>query len=394
MRTIDDAQRRARLAERHRLAPEHRAGDVAIVAGDVCGLHASDPATVFLAARARLKDPSVGAIERALYEERSVVRMLGMRRTVFVVPAQLAAVVQASSTRAIVPAQRRLLVKHVEEGDVAADGEAWLRAALDDTLRALEARGEAKTAELSQDVPALRSRLSLTPDKPYAATPQVGPRVLFLLAAEGLIVRGRPLGSWTSTLYRWSPMSTWLETGGLADLDTDDAAAQLVRAWLRAFGPGTYADLKWWTGWTAALLKRALKRVGPVEVALQGGAAGLVLPGDDEPVAAPAGPFAALLPALDPAPMGWQARDWYLGAHRERLFDYSGNIGPTVWWDGRIVGGWAQRKDGEIAFALLEDVGADAAAAIAAEARRVGDWIGDVRVTPRFRTPLERELVA
>lgn len=104
---------------------------------------------------------------------------------------------------------------------------------------------------------------------------------------------------------------------------------------------------------------------------------------------------AVLLPALDPAPMGWQARDWYLGAHRERLFDRSGNIGPTVGWDGRIVGGWAQRKeDGRVVLALLEDTGADAAAAIAAEAQRVRDWIGDVRVTPRVRTPLERELVA
>ena len=117
-----------------------------------------------------------------------------------------------------------------------------------------------------------------------------------------------------------------------------------------------------------------------------------MLAGDEEPPAAPGEPWAALLPGLDPAPMGWQERGWYLGAHRERLFDRSGNIGPTVWWDGRIVGGWAQRPDGEIALGLLEDVGADGAAAIATEARRVRDWIGDVRVTPRFRTPLEREL--
>jgi len=129
-------------------------------------------------------------------------------------------------------------------------------------------------------------------------------------------------------------------------------------------------------------------------VALRSGATALVLAGDDEPVAAPAQPWAALLPALDPAPMGWQERGWYLGEHRRRLFDRSGNIGPSVWWNGRIVGGWAQRKDGEIAFELLEDAGAEAAAAIAAEAQRVRAWTGDVRVTPRFRTPLERELSA
>ncbi len=394
MRAISDAERRARLALRHHLAPSLRADDVAAVAGEICGLHASDPASVFLAARARLRDPSVEAIEHALYGERSLVRILGMRRTVFVVPVDLAAVVQASSTRAIVPVQRKLLIKHLHEAGVTGDGEAWLRAAQDDTLRALKERGEAKAAELSQDVPALRERLALAQGKSYGATPQVGPRVLFLLAAEGRIVRGRPLGSWTSTLYRWAPMSSWLPAG-LDGLDTEAAAASLVERWLRAYGPGTYADLKWWTGWPAGLLKRALARVDPVEVALEGGAVGLVLRGDDEPVAGATEPFAALLPALDPAPMGWQARDWYLGSHRERLFDYSGNIGPTVWWDGRIVGGWAQRKaDGEVVLALLEDPGADAAAAIAAEAQRVRDWIGEVRVTPRFRTPLERALAS
>jgi hypothetical protein len=397
VRTISDAERRARLALRHRLASSARADDVAAVTGEICGLHATDPASVFLAARARLREPSVEAIERALYRERSLVRILGMRRTMFVVPVELAAVVHASSTRALVPVQRKLLVKHLEEGGVTGDGDAWLRTAMDDTLRALEARGEAKATELSQDVPALRSKLALAQDKSYAANPAVGPRVLFLLAAEGKIVRGRPLGTWTSTLYRWAPMSSWLPAG-LGELDAEDAATELVRRWLWAFGPGTYADLKWWTGWPAGLLRHALARVDPVEVALEGGVAGLVLPGDDEldpSPPTPAEPFAALLPALDPAPMGWQARDWYLGAHRERLFDRSGNIGPTVWWDGRIVGGWAQRKDdGEVVLALLEDAGAEASAAIAAEAQRVRDWIGDVRVTPRFRTPLERELVA
>jgi hypothetical protein len=41
---------------------------------------------------------------------------------------------------------------------------------------------------------------------------------------------------------------------------------------------------------------------------------------------------------------------------------------------------------------LLEDIGAEGEAAVDDEAARLRDWIGDVRVTPRFRTPLEREL--
>jgi len=283
--------------------------------------------------------------------------------------------------------ERKVAVTLLQSSGVTEDGERWLADVQAQTLRALAARGEARGSELSQDVPALREKVSR-----FGATQGMTTRVLFLLAAEGRIVRGRPQGSWTSSLWRWAPIDRWLP-GGLAQLDTDAAAAELVRGWLHAFGPGTYADLKWWTGWTAGLLRRALAQVGPVEVALANGARAYVLAGDEAPVAAPAdGPWVALLPALDPAPMGWQERGWYLGAHRERLFDRSGNIGPTVWCDGRIVGGWAQRKDGEIALGLLEDPGADAAAAIAAEAQRLRDWIGDVRVTPRFRTPLEREL--
>ena len=391
MRTVSDAERRARLAVRQHLAPSARADDVAVVAGDVAGLHASDPASVLLAARARLRDATPQDVEHALYEARSLVRLLGMRRTMFVVPVDLAAVVQASSTRALLPRERKLSVSLLQTSGITDDGERWLADVEEQTLRALAARGQAKAAELSADVPALREKVGIASDKPYGTTQGMTTRVLFLLAAEGRIVRGRPLGSWTSSLYRWSLMDEWLP-GGLPELDPDEASADLVRRWLHAFGPGTYADLKWWTGWPAAQLRRALAAVGPVEVSLDGGATGLLLPGDLEPVAPPAEPWTAFLPGLDPAPMGWMARDWYLGAHRERLFDRSGNIGPTVWWGGRIVGGWAQRKDGDIAFALLEDPGSEAAAAIAAEAERLREWIGDVRVTPRFRTPLEREL--
>jgi hypothetical protein len=105
-------------------------------------------------------------------------------------------------------------------------------------------------------------------------------------------------------------------------------------------------------------------------------------------------PWVALLPALDPTVMGWSGRDWYLGEHGPTLFDRNGNAGPTVWWDGRVVGGWASRADGEIAVRLLEDVGAEGAAAVEAAAGGLARWLGGVRVTPRFRTPLERELSA
>jgi hypothetical protein len=392
VRRIGVQERRARLAWRHHLGPGAQATGIVELAGDLAGLHATDPAAVMLAARPRLAGVRAQEIERALYEERTLVRMLGMRRTMFVVPVSLMPVVQAACTAALVPGERRKLVALLEAAGIDADGEAWLAAAEDAALSALSARGEATAAELAADVPALARQIVLGAGGRYEARQSVATRVLFLLAAQGRIVRARPLGSWTSTLNRWTPLATWLDSPPPA-VEAGAAAVELARRWLAAFGPGTFADLKWWTGWTTGLLRRVLGDLRPAEVALDGGETGLVLADDLDPVAAP-GPWAALLPGLDPTVMGWFARGWYLGEHREALFDRTGNAGPTVWCNGRVVGGWAQRPDGEVVVELLEDVGADGRAAIEAEVAALGEWVGPVRLTPRFRTPLERRLSA
>ncbi|MBO0685283.1 MAG: AlkZ family DNA glycosylase, partial [Candidatus Dormibacteraeota bacterium] len=303
-RRVGADERRARLAMRHHLASEARASDAVEVARDLVALHATSAAAVYLSAWARAQDGGAGvdAVERALYEERTLVRMLGMRRTVFVVPVELAPVVHAAATQALVPGERKRLVRLLEEGGVSSEGERWLRRVQEATVLALAARGEAAASELSQDVPELRVQIPVFRDRKWGGLVGVSTRVLFLLAAEGRIVRGRPRGSWLSTQYRWAPAETWL-SGGMAELQVEEARAELVRRWLRAFGPGTANDLRWWTGWTLAEVRRALAAAGAVEVELEDGT-GLALAGDLEPVPAPE-PWVALLPGLDPTVMGW-----------------------------------------------------------------------------------------
>ncbi|MEU1665825.1 winged helix DNA-binding domain-containing protein [Streptomyces sparsogenes] len=388
---VTPAQRRARLGRRHLLAPSARAATVEEVADAVVGLHATDPATVYLAACARLREPGAGEVERALYEDVSLVKLLSMRRTIFAVTTELAPVVGSSTARAIAARERATLLKHLRERAEEHWDEARLAEVEKAVLAAVAARGEATTAEVAEDVPALRERIVMAPGKPYAARQTVGSRLLRLLASDGHLRRCRPRGSWTSSLYPWAPAPA------LPDLPVREAKAELARRWLAAYGPATEADLKWWTGWTATDTRRALADVGAEGVALEEGT-GYVVPGDVPGDGGPAGedePWAALLPALDPTAMGWQSRGWYLDPdHVKPLFDRSGNIGPTVWWNGRVVGGWAQRADGEVVWRALTDVSREATAAVAAEAARLSGWLGEVRVTPRFRTPLERELAS
>lgn len=394
VRRIDVSQRRARLARRHGLTASGRVSDPATVADLVVALHATDPASVYLSAIARMRTPSIGAVEGALYDEHTLVRMLGMRRTMFVVGRETVPVVQASSSRGVAAVQRRRLLTFMAQTDPARDPKEWLARSEMAALEVLATHGEVTAAQLGAFDPRLGERLVLGAGTSSVASASVASRVLLLLGADGRVVRGRPGGSWTSSQYRWSLAENWLP-GGIPDQPTETAQVALVRRWLTAFGPGTAEDLKWWTGWTAREVKRALGAIETADVDLDG-VPGLVLRGDRQPAEPLAEPWAALLPALDPTVMGWAgpARAWYLGEHGPALFDRNGNAGPTVWWDGRIVGGWAQRADGEIVFRLLEDVGAEGVGAVEAQVQRVAAAIGDVVVIPRFRTPLERELVA
>jgi hypothetical protein len=403
MAVLDQAERRRRLAVRHALAPAAKAAGPADAASRVVALHGTDPASVFLAVAART-DPvaAPAAIEAALYEQRELIRMLGMRRTVFVVPAGLAPVVQAASMPRVAATQRARLCKLLRDAGFA-DPEPWLAEVEESVLAALAARGGiASAAELAADEPRLRTALLLAPGKPYEARQNITSRVLLGLGAQGRIVRGRPAGSWLSQQYRWALTSYWLPgpaAGAAGTLEQpgltgEQAQAELARRWLAAFGPAPLADLAWWTGWPVTQARRAASAAGAVEAGL-GPGTGLALP-DDLGLTPDPGPWTALLPALDPTVMGWADRSWFLGPHGPALFDRSGNAGPSIWQDGRIVGGWAQRPGGEVAIRLLADVGAEGAARAEAEAARTGDWLAraGVRIIPRFRTPLERELSA
>lgn len=389
MRRVGVRERRARLGARHRLAS--RAATVEEAARAVVGLHSSDPATVYLSSWARVDGFEPTDLEDALYDRRSLVRMLGMRRTLFVVPVDLAPVMHEACTKALIPGQRARLVRMLEEQRVAPTGrgEAWLAKVSAETLAAIAARGEATARELTADVPGLGAKLTFGQGKTWAGTVGVSTRVLFLLATEGPIVRTRPLGTWTSGQYRWATTEHWLGAP-LRGIDHAEACSELLGRWLRSFGPATMTDIRWWTGWSAALAKRTLGAVDAAEVRLADGTGYMLA--DDLDRVDDADPWVALLPGLDQTTMGWKDRGWYLGDRATDLFDRNGNAGPTVWANGRVVGAWAQTDQGEVVVELFVRLDAATRARLNAERGRLGAWLGDVRIRPRFGTPLAKEL--
>ena len=353
----------------------------------VC-LHGTDPATVYLSALARVDDLTVPDLDRALYVDRSVVKHLAMRRTLYVFPREMLAAAQAGASERVADVERRRLIREVEKAGLQRNGEHWLTKACEQVLEALSDGRKATSSQLRDAIPLLEGSMSYGEGRSWGGQVSVGPRVLTVLSAEGRILRASNDGGWNTSRPRWASTASWLGQE-IAPMTAAEGVAGLVEGWLRSFGPGTAADVKWWLGSTVTTVRQALADLGAVEVQLDG-KPGYVLPDDLEPTD-PVEPWAALLPSLDPTTMGWYERAWYLGPHKTQLFDTNGNAGPTMWWDGRIVGGWRQTETGEVVLQALEHIGPEATSAFEQEAARLTEWLGGTRVLLRFPSPLWKD---
>lgn len=394
---VPDQARRRLLGTAHSL--DYPTTSVEQVAANLVGLHATDPATVFLSARARVSGLTAQHVETALYEDRTLLRVLGMRRTMFVVPTRDASLLEAGCTRAMVASQRKRLLTMLAHNDVAPDPDEWLRSVMARTLTAIRDLGPSTAAEITRVVPELATKMTVAEGKTWGGQIGLSTRVLFLLATEGVIIRAQPRGTWRSSLYEWTDTEAWVGTP-LPQIDPATARSDLAHRWLGTYGPATVNDLRWWSGWTVAQTKAALAAHDVVQVSLDGGGEGCLLASQLDPVAAATRsvdtdtrPWVALLPALDQAVMGWKERAWFLPADPARIFDRNGNVGPTVWAAGRIVGGWGQRPDGRVAWEPLASLDSGTVRRVEREVVRMQEWLDGVTVIPRFRTPLEKELM-
>lgn len=384
---ISEAERRGRLVQRHHLA--RTAVDAVAAARGVTALHSSDPLTPYLATRARVHGFENGHLDEKLWDERSLWRMHAMRKTLFVVPHEDVPAFEAGAARRVAAKERKRLLGWLVAEMTSELADRWLTEVGRQTIELLQTGGEWSTQEVMAEIPQLELRIHLGSGR-WATTVPVGSRLLPVLAMQGDVVRTRPGGSWRSSQWRWAAVSYW-QGQSLERLDEEEGRVRIIDRYLASHGPATMKDLRWWTGWTVGEVEAALAALGAATVEVESGEPAYVLAGDTDSGPAAAN-VVAFLPGLDPTPMGWKERDWYVGRHGDRLFDSNGNVGPTIWAGGRMVGGWGQRPDGSVVYELLEEVENEVAERVEVEAAALGEWMDGEVAVPRFRTPLEKQL--
>lgn len=378
VRHVPDAERRARLGSRHALA--RRVDSPEDVTRSMTALHATEPASVYLSCWARTSSMQVSDVDRALYDDRSVVKQLAMRRTAFVFPRDLLPAVWPTASARVAATERNHVVRDVLAEGISDDGEAWLDRARAAVLAVLaETPTGLSAVEIRRAVPQLE-----LPGSAVTAS-----RVLVQLGATADVMRGRNAGHWRTSRPQWTLTRNWLDV--VPAVTTVEAGyREIVRRWLHSFGPGTEADLVWWLGGTKAVVRAALAGIGAVPVSLDSGDTGWLMPHDLDVVAEPE-PWVALLPVLDPTIMGWYGREFYLSGHRRQIFDDRGNAGTTAWVDGRVVGCWVQDDAAVVRVCLLEPVPARVRRSLDAEAARLTQWLDGVRVGTVYPSPAMKD---
>ncbi len=381
---ITDSERRLRIGRRHLLID--RSSSPLASAAALVGLHSSDPATVYLSAWARESHPEIASMDDALFGARSLVRVVGMRKTLFVAPRHLAGAMGVACARQYHTTEKNRFNRMLADNGI--QDETWVDRQRDALLEAL-ANGPMTARALARSIPDLDRQLTVGTGTKWETTVGANTRLLFLMTVEGLVVRAQPTGGWTSGQYSWARTDLWLGES-LGAPKEKEARAVLIEAWLRTYGPGTLLDLCWWGGWSQTKVRKTLEQIGAEAVTLED-SAGWILEDDAGPSEA-VPDWVAFLPSLDPSVMGWKDRSFYLGPHQELVFDRNGNAGATVLHNGRIVGGWAQTREGRVAFELLEDIGSTGRDMVEQRAGELEAYLGPTRVKPRFPAEVDRRL--
>ena len=385
LRHISDAQRRARLATRHALTQSNRVASPAAATAAMTVLHATEPATVYLSCWARVHGLQIVDVDVAFLTDRTLMKQLAMRRTLFVFPRDLLPAAWPSASARVARSQRSRMAKDLVRAGITNDGNNWLDQAQTDIAAVLaNTPNGLSTQEIRRRVPRIDVTIAAPGAEPWSA-----PQLLTYLGATAHIVRGVHDGRFPAPRPRWTLTGNWLDNTS-APWTAPDGYRELVRRWLHAFGPGTEEDIVWWLGATKTVVRDALAELDAVPVSLDGDGRGWLLPGDLDDVPTP-DPWVALLPVLDATTMGWKQRNFFLGNHATQVFDNRGNAGTTAWVNGSVVGCWVQDDNATVQVRLLEHVATPARQALDREGARLTAWLDGTQIGTGYKSPAMKD---
>ena len=356
----DDQARRLRIRAQQLVAARTRSKrGVAQVVRDVCGVQAQDAAAAALSIRARRAGLVAADVERALAEERSIVRTWCMRGTLHLVAAEDVGWLLKLFGPIFIRSNRGRRAKLGLSDEVAERGVRALRSVL-------AKHGALTRAEIVEQLASHDIRL----------TGQARPHLLALAALQGVICYGPARGREPTYVL----LNDWIERG--VDLTAEQARAELTQRYLSAYAPATPEDFAAWSGLALGDARAAWQHIASALIEVKwGDTSAWMLKTQTKWLKQIAAQSLTvrLLPAFDTYLLGYRNRDLILDAkHARRIYPGGGIIHPALMVEGRVSGAWKVKRHKhhiEVIVESFEDLTADVQQELEAEIKDLAHFL-------------------
>ena len=289
----------------------------------------------YLSLLARRPGLTLGDLDEALINDRSLVRATAFRGSLFLMPAEdypvyFRALYDTLSSTGM----SRLRSEGIDEAE----------------LTRLSERLKAANFELQKTE--IQILALLYPGKERRPGADVERLMLRKLCDLGVLVRTTSKG-WKGNQFNYALASHWLEGIELTVENVEQARMEVVRRYLRAYGPARLEDIVWWTGISANEVRHILESLGRevVRFSVDGLGEGLVTMRETSDATRKGGsgtPDRILfLPLWDAYPLGWRDRTRVVEPRfAPWVYDPQGNASSLIIEEGRAIGLW-QFRDGD-----------------------------------------------
>ena len=303
-------------------------------AADVCCVHAQVGASAEIMLGLRVARVTRQDIRTALWKERTLVKTVGLRGTLHLLPAAEVPLWMAANRLRFAAERRRITKFGVSVADLDR---------LVDAISDAVGPEPISRVELEQALEARVGATATTQRQAWAGNYPSWPFAMGFAAAMGRVCYG-PGDGGRSTFVRLADWSGW------RDEDPMEAGLEVLRRFLHSYGPSTEAEFARWFALEVAVVKNLFAQLAPELTEVEVDGSRRWMPASDMENEAETHPDAVhLLPQFDVYVVGSLPRDQLIPPGSPIAKLRMGTAAPfsVLMVGGRVAGVWERRRDGQ-----------------------------------------------
>ncbi|MFX1303692.1 MAG: DNA glycosylase AlkZ-like family protein [Promethearchaeota archaeon] len=347
------------ILKKQHLTEDSKIDDLIQITDDVCGLHSTNLTTSFLSLFARTKNFEKTDLERELYTNRTLGRIRGMRKTLFIQTKNMIPIVYSATFNMI----EKYFEKYMEFHNFSLKEYQEVSGKIMNILKGREL----SASEIRKE---LNSNLSI-------------PAIIQLMCDNGVLLRVKQIKDWKDRRNKYALFKEYFPSIDLKKIDEKKATQLLLKKYLERYGPVSENDMSWWIGLPKSQIREALKNIEPQlnKIKISSIKGTFIISNSDivqlQNSTNSNKPLLTLLPELDPYPMGYKERERYIEFNNyNKVFDRSGNISSSIFLDGVIIGVWDAEEKPEpvVKFYLFRSIDKDLFEELCSKVQKIGKF--------------------